>query len=124
MRGYYGTLGITQDEVLTTTQQPATPWAGQGCVTDANCNQNLFTQNTSAICVNFRCQDFVGDYAYGTFFARPENPSTGRFLIPWQDAIMSNANPRTTDQVVLREVQWLRSGRLSLGYLPPAAGKS
>jgi hypothetical protein len=101
VRAYYGTSGVTSDVALRASPDSTTPWIGNACTTASNCDANAVTGANPA-CVNGRCTDFAGDYAWGAPFTRNGTP---RYLVPWQ-AAASATDPRTFDNVLLEEVAW------------------
>jgi hypothetical protein len=103
-QGFSGLFDQTGVFDLTPDYRPSSPFAGSTCASDADCGPGV-----CSVAEGFsekRCVDSIGDYTYGAFFTRPDDPSVPRFLVPWQEADLTNALPSGKDRVVTREVVW------------------
>jgi hypothetical protein len=104
--GFYGTSSATDYIYLTPGYVLSTAWAGTPCSSDADCGNLPGKCRNAGPGLQKKCDDFVGDYAYGAFFTRPANLSELHFLVPWQEANPAVGVPQTRDLVKVREVVW------------------
>jgi hypothetical protein len=105
--GFYDNFGVTSTITLTSDYRPSAPWAGSACTSSAQCGGiGVGTCSSVPGAIENRCIDFVGDYAYGAFFTRPADRSIRHFIVPWQEANLSNPVPQGRDRVLVQEVAW------------------